>query len=63
MADPNSGSMETDAPKSTQEFSEEIWSGLDNNAIASLYQQLEYVNENQYARLIDYVVISLGVSW
>jgi hypothetical protein len=43
MADTNSSSMETDPSKSTQELSEEIWSGLDNNAIASLYQQLGYV--------------------
>jgi len=35
--------METDPQKPNSEFSEEIWNGLDNNAIASLYQQLGYV--------------------
>ena len=36
-------SMDMDAMKSTQEYSEEMFSGLDNNAITSLYNQLGYV--------------------
>lgn len=42
MADQNPDSMDLDPSKGHAEFSDEIWSGLDNNAITSLYQQLGY---------------------
>lgn len=34
--------METDASKPNGDLGDELWAGLDNSAMASLYQQLGY---------------------
>lgn len=51
MSDHQMSSMDLDAMKSTQEYSEEMFSGLDNNAITSLYNQLGYVTVQYFVRI------------